>query len=134
MRSTLRLILVLLAAGVLAAVVPLGLIAWWEDPDRFFLTLEREWRGDSSKYRLILAVFVLPAVANAGLGYVIGAGRAWALLPLCLAFPVLALVASAIEPTKGPIGVLLSLVPAGVAWLTGRLGQVVRGRNQAGSA
>ena len=125
MPGAIRLLLALLAAGVLAALLPLGLLAS-ENPDRFLQALQRQWQFGA-------LVFVLPAVANAAVGFAAGHRRSWALLPLSLAVPAVAVVA-AVGEAKGPLVIGLSLVPAGIVWLAGRLGQAARGGAKAGPA
>ncbi|MCY2945353.1 MAG: hypothetical protein NT142_12645 [Planctomycetota bacterium] len=127
MQNLLRLALVLLAASVFAAILPLGLIAW-DHPGRFLVTIQRELKDGSTEYLLILCLFLVPSVANAWLGYSFVSGKGWGLVPLCLIVPVWAWVTS-IDEAKGPIVILLSLVPSGVCWLSGRLGQRFRMKN-----
>lgn len=131
MRSAICLVLSLLASAAAAAVVPLAWLVW-DNPDPCFQSLQREWQADSPLFRVFMAMFVVPAVANTIVGFVTGLRKTWALLPLCLALPVIALILVYIGGVQDDPGamvlVAITLMPACVAWLAGRLGQVARTR------
>ncbi len=118
--------MVLLAAGVISLILPLGWIAW-ENPGRFPETIQRELRGEPAEYLPILFMFLFPSLANAWVGFRLAPCHGWGLVPLCLIVPVWVFGwVIWTNDAKGPIGILLSLVPAGVCWLAGRMGQVFR--------
>jgi hypothetical protein len=122
------LLLALFGAGVMASLGPLGLILS-KGPDRLLQSFQELWQFGAS-------VFVLPAVANVTVGFAAGRTRSWALLPLSLMVPAVVVVMAAGE-AKGPLLpslIFLSLVPACVTWLAGRLGQGACATAQTGSA
>ncbi len=122
MQYYLRLFMVILLSGIVAAILPLGWIEWLE-PGRFRETIQREISGGRTEVLGLFGLYLVPSMANALVGYCLVARKSWVLVPLCLIAPVWVLVTT-LNDAKGPIVFMLSLVPAGVCWLTGRLGQL----------